>query len=357
MCYNKSMIVSHIKRTVLVGVLILGSAVLLLPQCRVWAQGEVFTVQVLSGHNMTVAVKKLDFLKKKGYLGYIERVKDTYGVEVYKVRVGIFAAEKDARQLKDRLAGDQIDCWVVAVRSPEKIASGTPPDNESTAVLPGKDVVRETDLTASADNGTRPESPVPPDNGSTAAPPYRALVTKTGQMHPPEHEWPSILQKTYKYYDAQGTLHLTNLYENIPRELAGQIKQIVVFPVRLVSFNATACSVQVELEGTIRTVVIDHLKRSEKTPPAGKVRDFEIFVRNRPLRLKYNPAKVDTEGAIRGSLYLNSGRSVAVEIVSRGLAHYESDGIAVYLRKEFEAAGTCAGENRPGSGEQDNSTR
>jgi hypothetical protein len=287
-----------------------------------------FTIQVMSSSGKDTANVFLEELKKKGYEAYIHEVTDKGDKKSYKVRIGKFKTREEAMEHAASLEKEKIDYWVTSLESmtvtdAEQKKVTEEQDSPSDITQNKDDKVSSVD-TASIDKKSRPEESIKADE-----------------------DWPGSISKIYKYYDTNGTLHVTNSYKRIPKEFLERIKEIVIFPVRFISFKDKEMVLRVEIEGEEKKVKLDDIKEASKPLPDKAVNDFADLLKKYPLRLKYDLGRVGADGTIHGSLYFRTGTSVGLEMVRRGIALCNLEELLIFKRKVFlEAEGHARREKK-----------
>lgn len=141
--------------------------------------------------------------------------------------------------------------------------------------------------------------------------------------------------KIYKYYDGQGILNLTNSYKKIPMELRKNIREIIVFPVRIIAFDARDLLFKIEMGGEEKKLRLVDVKPGVRPPQGESLGSFKERVHNSQCRLIYDPGSIESGGLLLGSLYLKTGESVGLDMVRRGIALSNQDKLPANKRQKF----------------------
>jgi len=279
---------------------------------------EEYTIQVMSNVDKKLADTLCADLIKKGHQARIDEKTDSDGSVLYKVRIGRFTTKTEALQHVASINLGGLQYWIAAVEAAASTSTVTAEPAAAEAAPVTEEVITET-------------APAPPASQKS------------------DNPAPARAERTYKYYDSDGgVLHVTNAYQSIPEHLRSAIKEIAVFPVAVISYSARDMRFMIDMEGSSKQVVLDDVTALEAPLPAKAVQDFDAYLKQTPVRIKYDPSRMDGAGALHGSLYLKNGTPVSTEMVRRGLAACNAEKMLPFQKKacaeaEQEARSAGAG--------------
>ncbi|MEI6127485.1 MAG: thermonuclease family protein, partial [Pseudomonadota bacterium] len=121
-----------------------------------------------------------------------------------------------------------------------------------------------------------------------------------------------------------------------------------VYPVIFVALDTKTLTFCIAIDGEKKKVGLDAIKKTATHVPDEAVKSFEDFLKNSRLRIKYEPSRIDADGVIHGSLYLKSGSPIEIEVLRRGLAAYNTDGLSALQKEAFMHAEKQAREEKAG---------
>ena len=240
-----------------------------------------FTIQVLFGAIKDDASRCLKKLRKMGYEAYIFETTNEAGEKFYRVRIGQFKTEREARAYAVVLEKESINYWIVPITSLLDAGSNKKdPVSESNQTAVSSTLHNHKSMKAvKTDMAERPVSDKgleteAMDNASVEVKAEAEESTKASDMDrfdnrektitdkttPAEEDWPSALSKVYKYYDQKRTLHVTNSFKKIPVQFRGSIKEVQMFPVRFISLDALQRVFNIEIDGEKKNIKLNEMR-------------------------------------------------------------------------------------------------
>ncbi len=349
--------------------------------CRADNQTKAFTLQVMYGTERKVSYKFMKKLIEKGYPAYVHENPGEDGQTYYRVRIGRFMSDQEAQPYVRALQEDNIEYWVAPARVKPGRLSAPQQGSTTQDSIPAEAVVlqytdastgagNETEQTVSSADSGNEDSSKPGLTGSDAA---RSEVyagdlqtaekdastedqgtgtdteaVTAGETDREDVAWPQTVSKIYKYYDSNGTLQVTNSFKNIPQHYQGAIREVIMFPVRFSSCNEATLLLQVEADDQTKNIMLADIKHPGEIPPAQAIAELHSVLREVPLRLTYDPSVIGSDGVIHGRLYYRTGTSVGLEMIKKGIALGNPDGLLPFKRTLYMDAENQAKKEKRG---------
>ncbi|MCP4714698.1 MAG: hypothetical protein GY868_06235 [Deltaproteobacteria bacterium] len=316
--------------------------------------GKEYTIQVMFGANKDVAESFSRRLQEKDFAAYVLEVQGESGNMFYKVRIGRFITENDAWTYGSRLQSERVDYWVTRYVAPVAVQTGAvAPENADKAGQVKQVAVSDTPKDLETDNSSAAEEAQPAVEPvvQPAAVPLSEGGAKQSAVNPGQPEaaaealpkkdfpaesgagWPAAQSRIYKYYDLKGVLHVTNAYGDVPDQYRANLAQIIFFPVAFRACDLKTAELTVEVSGDLKQLVLDGIAAPAKPVEKEIGHDFEKLFSQQPLRLSYDPRKLDDKGRIHGELFMRSGQPFALELIRRGLFVVSAAQLPVFRRK------------------------
>ena len=357
------------------------------PEDEIW-----YTIQVSTEPDKRSAERKINKLRDKGFDAYCAEITQN-GRQLFKIRFGKYTSSEEARRNAENYTSrERRTCLVV------KIASGMDvyPSGDSAAPTEKQEQAADTDVrelkqpkavaktvapaaAARKQASQEPEEPAAKPEERQSAPAQRSVAaaavleeqapaaempsepepqapkkakshgereaappdeTDSAQVQPPREEAPIAdaperMTKIYAYREKSGALNLTNRYEDVPVALRQNIDYISLFPMRIRKIAKNGLRLTLEDKDERKEVILAGLTFSGQSESA---RAYLEALKNKPLRLKYNPWLTTKDGAIAGRLYLKEGFYINLDMMRKGLGQYDKTTLAPDQQEAFRQA-------------------
>ncbi len=258
--------------------------------------GIFYTIQVRTELNKKLAETAVKKLQKKGYPAYIVVKKTNKGLILYKIRIGKYKMQKQAKQVSIKYHKKEKKPAIVVKSNPNIL--------------------------------------------------HAQLVSDTEKKPAESIAWPSGVSKIFAYRGDDGELNLTNNFQSIPEHSRNRIEYISIFPVKFL--RTKAATLTCDVIGNQKQIKLRGIKCSSKKFPDIAIKYLEENIKDVPVRLKYNPGQITKKGIISGRFYLKNGTYINLEMVQKGIAASEMTDLSPDQQAEFKEAELNAKEKKAG---------
>lgn len=294
---------------------------------------ESYCVQVIVLSSRAAADTYVQELRQKGYDAFIAPMQTRDGSTKYRVRIGSFAREEEARKFGIAFSEKEKKPHVVVRLSeqpPAAIADTRPtvsvptPKTADNATPDEPEDIDEHDLPEERLQQT-PEPPALLQQAVTKTAAPSSLPKGTTESSTGIDAGSDAVIKIFGYRKPDGTLTITNNYFSIPEESRKDIQYISVYPVTVVSYDASAGHIICSIDGAKKPVELAGV-RLPRDRNSSLVADHVAHrLSKEQLRLRYSPWHTTDRGAIIGKLYTREGALLNIDLVKSGLGTFCAD--------------------------------
>ncbi|MCX8043153.1 MAG: SPOR domain-containing protein [Desulfobacterota bacterium] len=292
-----------------------------------------YCIQVIVLSSRAAADSYIHELRQKGYDAFIAPMQTRDGSTKYRVRIGSFAREEEARKFGIAFSEKEKKPHVVVRLTdhpPAPTANAHPsvpaptPKPTDNATLEEPEDIDEHDL---------PEEriPQPPEHPAslqqevtkTASPPF---VSETpAESSTGIDAGSDRVIKIFAYRKPDGTLTITNNYFSIPEQSRKDIQYISVYPITVISYNASTGHIICMIDGAKKPVVLAGICLPQDRH-SSLVSDYVAHrLAKELLRIRYSPWHTTDQGAIIGKLYTREGTLINIDLLKSGLGTFCAD--------------------------------
>jgi hypothetical protein len=268
------------------------------------------TIQVASFTEKLRATLFRNELIMKGYTAYIHESSSDAGITVYSIRFGKYKRKVEAEEY-GRLfqIRERIPAIIVSTRSSE----------------------------------------IPSAMMAVEEPPQAKTASDKEKQLPGREEWPRSSSKTFVYRKSDGTTYFTNRLLEVPKEYMERLEKVSIFPVQFLYFHLEKKLLYFKIDGIEQPVKLAGTNISPSRIVNSIDAYFKRNLKDKPLRLEYEPKNVDTRNNILfGHLYSKGGKSINLEMVRQGIAPFYPENISPSQLNEFTDAENRAKKEKLG---------
>ena len=317
---------------------------------------ESYCIQIIVLSSRSAADAYVQELRQKGYDAFIAPMQTSDGSTKYRVRIGSFAREEEARKFGIAFSEKEKTPHVVvriSEQPSQRIAQtrpSVPVPNQKTsdnATPEEPEDLEEFDL---------PEERIPQTTNAPVALQHTATTPVTPSViseEPPEPDTriaasSDAVIKIFAYRTPDRTLTITNNYFSIPEQFRKDIQYLSIYPITVISYDASAGHIICMIDGAKKPVKLAGVCLP-KDRNGDLVSNYIVqHLSKERFRLRYNPWYTADQGAIIGKLYTREGVLVNIEFVKNGLGTFCAESVPKEHHAAFKSAQEQARREKKG---------
>jgi len=302
-----------------------------------------YCIQVIVLSSREAAETYAAELRRKGYDTTIAPLQKQDGGTLYRVRIGLFATEHEARRFGLAFSEKEKKPHVV-VRlhdqpfpqpSPQQQPAMPKPPPQDNATL--EDIPDETDLPVESLAQPQPAAGTTVPQEMPPAVPPAPSDKKSKEADALDAGSPAVI-KIFAFRQPNGSLKITNNYFSIPDELRKNIEYISIYPVEFLSCDASGSHIFCLVDGTEKP-----LRLAGVSLPSGKQSAlvgtyFSQQLKKAPVRIRYNPWQTTSDGKLIARLYTREGLLINLELLKNGIGRFCADTVPPEMQEAFRKA-------------------